>query len=269
MLIIDTHTHASPYWMEPVELLLHQMDANEVDKALLVQFMGAFDNSYIIECLSRYPGRFSVVALVDTASADAPDRLEEWVNEGAEGVRLTPPTRSPGDDPLAIWKKAEELDVPVSLIGTLEDFASPQFENIVRDMPGLKLVLEHLGGVGAYFGPGRADKEIPYDTYRKVLGLARYPNAYMKIPGFGEFCPRPIPLVQPNPFPETPSLIEMALEAFGANRLMWGSDFPPSAYREGYRNALRLPMENVQFVSEEDKEWVFGKTATALWKFGR
>ena len=85
MLIIDTHTHASPYWMEPVELLLHQMDANEVDKALLVQFMGAFDNSYIIECLGRHPGRFSVVALVDTASADAPDRLEEVGERGSRG----------------------------------------------------------------------------------------------------------------------------------------------------------------------------------------
>ena len=87
-------------------------------------------------------------------------------------------------------------------------------------MPGLKLVLEHLGGVGAYFGPGRADNEIPYDTYRKVLGLDQYPNTFMKIPGFGEFCPRPIPLVQPNPFPDVSSLIEMALEAFGARRLM-------------------------------------------------
>jgi L-fuconolactonase len=90
----------------------------------------------------------------------------------------------------------------------------------------------------------------------------------MKIPGLGEFCQRPMPFVQPFPFDPVRPLIEMAIEAFGPRRLMWGSDFPPVASREGYRNALRWPMEQVNFTGEEDKEWIFGKTATTLWKFG-
>jgi predicted TIM-barrel fold metal-dependent hydrolase len=69
------------------------------------------------------------------------------------------------------------------------------------------------------------------------------------------------------PFPQIPPLIEMALAAFGAKRLMWGSDYPPSSVREGYANALKFPMEYVTFKSEEDKEWVFGATANTLWKF--
>ena len=60
----------------------------------------------------------------------------------------------------------------------------------------------------------------------------------------------------------------MAIEAFGANRLMWGSDFPASAGREGYGNSLRLPMQQVGFVSQEDRDRVFGNTAATLWKFG-
>ena len=74
-------------------------------------------------------------------------------------------------------------------------------------------------------------------------------------------------MVHPNPFPDVPPLIEMALEAFGANRLMWGSDFPPVANREGYRNALRFPMEHIEFKSQEDKEWTFGRTAASMFKF--
>ena len=69
------------------------------------------------------------------------------------------------------------------------------------------------------------------------------------------------------PFLDIPPVIEMAIDAFGAQRLMWGSDFPPSASREGYGNALRLPMEHVRFKSEEDKKWVFGETAATLWRF--
>ena len=267
MVVVDTHCHASPFWFEPVEVLLDEMSSNGVDKAALIQFRGVFDNSYLLECMSRYPGRFSAVVIVDNAQPDAPQRLQEWVNAGAEGVRLGPLERSPGGDPLAVWRKAAELGTVVSCLGTVEEFASPDFESVIREFPSLNIIIEHLGGVGAYFGQGREEKTVAYDTYEKVLALSKYSNTYMKVPGLGEICPRPMPFVQPMPFPDIPPLIEMAIDAFGANRLMWGSDSPPSAAREGYGNTLRFPMEHVKYKSEEDKEWIFGKTATTLWRF--
>jgi L-fuconolactonase len=267
MVVVDTHCHASPYWFEPVEVLLDEMARSGVDKAALIQFRGVFDNSYLIESMRRFPGRFSVVVVVDTDRPGAPNRLEAWVEQGAEGVRLSPTVRSPGRSPLAIWRKAADLGIVVSCLGTVEEFASPQFEGIIKEFSTLNIVIEHLGGVGAYFGPGRQDRTVAYDTYRKVLKLAQYPNTYMKVPGLGEFCHRPMPFLQPMPFTEIPPLIEMAIDAFGAQRLMWGSDFPPSAAREGYGNTLRFPMQYVKFKSEEDKEWVFGRTATTLWRF--
>jgi L-fuconolactonase len=118
------------------------------------------------------------------------------------------------------------------------------------------------------FTPSAFGREYnyPFKVCKQTLELAQYPNIYMKVPGFGELCPRPMPFRQPFPFEHIPPLIEMALEAFGANRLMWGSDFPPVANREGYRNALRFPREHIQFKSNEDREWVFGNTAATLWK---
>ena len=47
MLIIDTHCHAGKNWFEPIEVLEFQMDRNGVDKALLVQHGGTFDNGYL------------------------------------------------------------------------------------------------------------------------------------------------------------------------------------------------------------------------------
>ena len=267
MLTIDTHCHASPYSMEPIETLLYQMDSNEVDKAVLIQFRGAYDNSYLIDCVKNYPGTFSAVVIVDVAASDGPQKLEQWVGQGAEGIRLAATDRSPGDDPLEIWRKADELGVAVSVLASVEDYAAPAFEAMIKELPNLKIVIEHLGGVGAYWGPGRPDPMIPMETYKKVLALAQYPNTYMKVHGFGEFCARPVPLVQPMPFLDVPPLSEMAFGAFGASRLMWGSDFPPVAGREGYTNALKFPMEGITFQSEEDKEWLFGKTAATLWKF--
>ena len=71
---------------------------------------------------------------------------------------------------------------------------------------------------------------------------------------------------QPFPFEGFPPLTEMAYESFGAKRMVWGSDFPPSAAREGYRNSLTGVVEHPAFKSQEDREWAFGKTAQQAWK---
>lgn len=261
MEIVDTHCHAVPLWFEPVETLMDQMNRNGVQKAVLIQVRGVYDNTYLVECLRRFSGRLAGVAMVDTTKPDAPAILAELIGQGVQGVRLTPDERSVGPDSLAIWWKAAELGIPVSCGGGLQSFADPEFEAIIKQFPNLKVIIEHLGRGGDDDSPSR-------DTYQKVLALSQYPNTYMKVPGLGEFCQRPMPFVQPFPFSEIPPVIEMALDAFGPQRLMWGSDFPPSASREGYRNALNWPMENVKFKSEADKEWVFGKTAMSIWNFG-
>ena len=66
--VVDTHAHASPYWVEPVEVLLIQMDRNGVDKTTLTAIHGQTDakyNQYIIECARRFPNRIAPVILVD------------------------------------------------------------------------------------------------------------------------------------------------------------------------------------------------------------
>ena len=261
MPIIDTHCHAATIWFQGVETLLDQMNRNDVDHAVLIQIRGMRDNAYLVECLRRFPGKFSAVVTLDPNSPDSPAQLEGLVKEGVEGIRLHTSARSPGGDPLAIWRKAQDLDIPVSCQGGLPDFSNDDFASIFQELPQLKIIIEHLGR-------GGDDSSPTWNTYRKVLALSRYPNAYMKIPGLGEFCQRPMPFVQPFPFEEIPPLIEMAVEAFGANRLMWGSDFPPSASREGYHNALQWPMERVKYASEADRAWVFGNTAATIWRFG-
>jgi hypothetical protein len=46
-----------------------------------------------------------------------------------------------------------------------------------------------------------------------------------------------------------------------------GRDDAPMAGREGYHNALSWTMEHLKCHSEDDQAWVFGKTATSLFKF--
>jgi predicted TIM-barrel fold metal-dependent hydrolase len=95
MVVVDTHCHASLDWYEPIETLLYEMDSNGVDRAVLIQINGQFDNTYQFECVQRYPGRFANVVMVDTERPDAPAELQRLAERGASGVRLRPTTRSP------------------------------------------------------------------------------------------------------------------------------------------------------------------------------
>ena len=257
MTIVDSHCHAGTSWFEPIELLLHQMDSNDVDRGVLIQHRAMYDNDYLLESAERFPGRFSVVALVDTSAADAPAALEEWAGRGAVGVRLEPTDRSPGPDPLAIWRKAAELGLAVSTIGTLDEFASEEFSALVSELADLPIVIEHLAGAT----PG---DEPPYTAFERALELANAPNTYIKIGGLGEIAERPAPLQNEFRFDNVPPLIEMARDAFGPRRMMWGSDYPPVSGREGYRNALRGIAEHPAFRTDADREWVMGRTASEV-----
>jgi len=66
-----------------------------------------------------------------------------------------------------------------------------------------------------------------------------------------------------------PPLLPSAYAAFGANRMMWGSDYPPVSMREGYRNALRFTMERFADKSEEEQASIFGGVAGHLFGFDR
>jgi L-fuconolactonase len=257
MTIADTHCHAGNNWFEPVEMLLNQMNANGVDKAALIQHRGTYDNAYLFECARRFAGRFAVVVIVDTGKNDAPAQLEKWAAEGAVGVRLAPLERSPGSDPLAIWRKAADLGLVVSSLGGVDQFASDEFEQAVAEFPDMPIVIEHLAGI-------RQGAQPPYATFKRAIALSKYPNTYIKVGGLGEISQRPSVLGADFAFDHTPPLIEMAYDAFGPRRMMWGSDYPPVSGREGYRNALQGVAQHPALANPADREWVMGKTALGV-----
>ncbi len=261
MRVVDGHCHVSPLWYEPVESLLFQMDRHGVERAILTQMFGQPDNAYQVGVVRRFPGRFASVVLVDPYRPDAPEQLERLVEEGASGLRLRPTARSQSDDPLALWQAAERLGIAVTCGGVGgpegrgELFATDEFLDVVRSVPKLTIVIEHLGSL----------TNQSAEIQRKVLALSQYPNVYMKLHGLGEFCKRAMPVRGPFPFEEPiPPLLDMAYAAFGPSRLMWGSDYPPVSRLEGYGNALRLPKERLAAKGETAIRQIFEETALSV-----
>lgn len=262
-MIFDSHCHGSPVWFEPADLLLVQMDRNGVEKAALVQLLGQYDNDYQNAFARAHADRLVSVVAVNPARPEAVEALRREADEGAVGVRLRPEARSPGPEPYAIWAAAAACGLAVDCVGTAANFTSAEFAELLAAFPSLPVVIEHLGGWA------RPDCDHTDETRARIRALARFPNVSLKAPSLGQLLERGRELPAAPPvfdLSKAGILIEMT-QAFGAHRIMWGSDYPVVSSREGYANALAWTRQVFDGEAPEVREQVFGGAAMSV--FGR
>ena len=279
MSIVDVHVHVwqaasmlypavsslglPPHFDAPAELLIQQMEASGVDKAVLVQPSNyGFDNRYLATCLRRYPGRFAGVARIDPVDVSAPSRLAFWVKEhGIRGLRLVPFRILDGSwvndrHLFPLWEKAVELAIPLCFqigrgrVGELTEL----LEGFVEHFPKLRVVLDHMGHPLVEEGTTSL-------AFHKLLALARHENVYVKISGHYALSR------ESYPYRDTFPLMQAIYEHFGPQRMMWGSDFPYILGHCGYAKGLALIQEEVPYFTSQDREWILGRTALSLWRF--
>jgi predicted TIM-barrel fold metal-dependent hydrolase len=97
-MIIDAHTHLFPPGMDKVgtaEMLLAEMDACGVDKAVVLGIYPRVSNEFIAEQTQAYPDRFTGFASVNPNDGQAAAGFAQPVCEGLwrEGAEA-PPVRA-------------------------------------------------------------------------------------------------------------------------------------------------------------------------------
>ena len=210
------------------------------------------------DCLRRFPGRFAAIGLVDPKAPDAPDRLEELVREDGFGglrihsSRLDHPSEwaAPDQDPL--WRRSEELGTCFIVHGPAANL--PHLEPIIGRFPEVPVVLDHIGGAPTDEGP-------PFPLLSHVLDLARFPRVYVKL------TPQAHKSELPFPHADTFPTFRRIYDAFGPQRLMWGTNFPGVMKGVGYGPALEMFRDHVDFLTNDDKAWLFYRTALQVWSF--
>jgi predicted TIM-barrel fold metal-dependent hydrolase len=237
------------------EDFLALMDGAGVDRAVLVQAFGAYryDNNYVADVAARYPDRFAAVCIVDAVAPDAADKLTYWVKErGVRGLRIVTWTEPETmlDDPRIepVWRRAAELRIPVCVLTNFHQV--PRLGGVLERHSELPIALDHLGMPRLDDGP-LYQKEALFD-------LARFPNFY------GKFSSWTIAAAAKNGEGGCADFFHRLLDAFGPQRLMWGSNFPASNDRT-YRGFVEFAKEQLAFLSAEEQRWVFGDTALKLW----
>jgi L-fuconolactonase len=241
----------------PFEKLIAEMDAAGVAKAAVVQASTAYghDNSYVAEAIAAYPKRFTGVFSVDMLAPDAVDRMNHWLGLGFSGMRLfTTGSTMPGqqtwfDDPrtLPAWAHAEKVGIPVCMQMTPQGF--PQLRAIMARFPAIRIILDHLARPTLVDGP-------PFAADREFFAMARYPNVFLKVTPVNVS-----PADWGNATPE--SFFGAVVEAFGSERIAWGSNFPATA--GPLSEILRKAQAAFAFATPAERDFVFGKTAQKLY----
>ena len=251
-MIVDTHCHAGLEKYEPVESVVDQMFRHRVDAGVLVQHLGQYDNQYLVDVAARYPGRFAVLVMVDVTRDDAPERLAYWAAKAnVRGARIKAADRSPGKNPWAIWEAADALGMSITLNGKASDYSSDTTLELARRFPKLRMVVEHLGRPSLADGPNGAE-------FKRTLRLAELPNVWLKISGFHVFGE-----ASTQHYPEWTPFIRAGLSAFGAERCMWATNYPPVSNAEGYHNTITHARDHWPWKDDRERRLVMGDNAAA------
>ncbi|MBI2193953.1 MAG: amidohydrolase family protein [Planctomycetes bacterium] len=251
----DQKTTSRPKGPFFIEDYVAFMDRHRFDQAVLIQtFYHGYDNSYLCHCLDRYPGRLRGVALLDPLKSDAPDQLERLHREhGVQGMRLYPITSPEAswlsrEDQFPLWRRAESLGVPFTWFGRCHQI--PHLETMLRRFPGVRVIVDHLG---------EPDTSEGVDgSFRNLLRLAACPNAFVKVTRLHGISGQPWPFENVHPF------VRAVYEAFGRQRLVGWSGHPFNPEGDEMLG-FRMFEEIFTTMTDEDRSWIFGKTAESIY----
>ena len=211
--------------------LVAAMDAVGVETAAAVvpQPMGS-DNSPVFEALAEYPGRFVAILKLDLFAGTVVGTATELLDRGACGVRFT--IFNDADVPwLTDGTVAPLLSLLADRAASLAFHCRPDqlatVAQVAADHPDLTVFVDHLGRPDVASGPDT-------QQFRAFLELARYPNVLAKTPDSAFFSAVAAPHLDLVPF------LDRALESFGSERVLWGSDWPVAEYETSMRPVLTL-----------------------------
>ena len=240
-----------------VEQLIAAMDQAGVQKAAIVQASTCYghDNSYVADAVAANPQRFTGVFSVDVLAPDARERMRHWMDRRLTGMRLftfgstMSEQASWIDDPKSFpaWQYAGESGLSICMQMSAKGL--PQLTGMLERFPNVKVILDHAARPQIDDGP-------PYAAAMSLFALARYPNVYLKLTqrNFSEAR-------KGKATPET--FFPRLAGEFGAQRLAWGSNYPSSEGR--LPQLLELGRNSLACLPQQDREWIFAKTAQSLY----
>jgi predicted TIM-barrel fold metal-dependent hydrolase len=147
-----------------------------------------------------------------------------------------------------------------------------EFVDLARAFPDTRIVLDHCGGpVG--LGRFAGKREETFAVWKaSIQQAAKCPNVNVKLGGLAmrllgfDFHERPKPPTSEQAAAAWRPYIETCIEAFGPNRCMFESNFPPDKGQCSYQVIFNAFKRIAAQYSEAEKTALFSKTAADVYK---
>ncbi|MEU8516875.1 amidohydrolase family protein [Kitasatospora sp. NPDC048722] len=275
---VDAHHHLwelgrRPHsWLDAPELAAIRRDfgpadlaprarAAGIDRTVLVQVLpDAAETREFLALAGAEPLIAGVVGWADLTAPGIADTLAV-LRRGPGGDRLVGLRHLVQGEPDPAWLARPDVRRGLRAVGDaglcydllVRDHQLPAAIDAVRALPEQPFVLDHLAKPPI----ARGDLE-PWAGHLREL--AREPNVFCKLSGLvTEADPTGWTVADLRPYAET------ALDAFGAARVMFGSDWPVCLVAASYEHVVHAAAELTHALSAHERAQVFGGTAARIY----
>lgn len=248
-----------------VSRMLVWMRQENVDGAVAVQkrMIYRYDNSYILDSSDKHPEIFSAVVILDAEDPGTAPLVRRYIEEhGLAGVRLFGGRQPDGSMPwlnspmaLKTWEVANEYGLVMNLEVLSVGGGGPSIPALIElaeKYPRVHIALDHLlepeMEEGDHFGlDERYEKLVPYQSIS-----FKWTSINLDI------CREEgIPAEK---------VLRRAVDLYGADRLMWGSDIGTSSGT--YKDMVQRALDSAVLLSEQEKRALFHDTGRRVFKKG-
>jgi predicted TIM-barrel fold metal-dependent hydrolase len=271
LLIIDTHAHiygedeeAYPTIADPyrppegtgtIDHLRREMKANGVTNVTAVQTSTFYrwDNRFTADSARKHRDFMAGICTLDPDDPASSALLDRYVKSyNVRGMRSIVAKSGKLDDPGVdrLWETAERLGIVINALVNREQ--RPEIEALVARHPRLRVVIDHC--LNLKVGPRLQP------TLKDMLALAALPNVHAKL----SFIPTGS--AEEYPCRDMFDVCHAVIEAYGADRCVWGSDFPCELWcpKVTYSQHLKIFTHELG-LDEPSKRMILGETARKLW----
>ena len=242
-----------PSALEPVLI------QSNVAKTVLVQASNSIaESQWLLELADQYPFIAGVVGWVDLMSPDVANQLDQLsAHPKFKGVRHLVESE-PADDWLAqpaVLHGLEALTVQQLSYDLLVHTRHLRHVRVVAERcPDLRLVIDHMAK------PPIASGEFQ-EWSKEFRPLAKFPNIYCKLSGL-------VTKANWNSW-RTDDLrpyIDYALDSFGPDRMMFGSDHPVCLLAASYERVLESFREALKDLNDDERTKIFRENALGFYR---
>ena len=278
MITVDTHQHfwnleevAYP-WLVPAygpiyrnfgpEELAPQLAAANINKTVIVQAMDSYaDTDSMLAIAHSYDWVAGVVGWVPIHDPEETGKkLEEYTqNPYFKGMRHLIHEESNPD-----WVLQKQVIESLNLLAerALTFDVVAVFPNhlkhvptLAEQAPNLKMVIDHLAKP-----PLAADQRLIWRE--QLAAAAESPNVYAKISGLNTVTPD----FENWTYEDIKPLVDYAIEQFGPDRLMFGSDWPVAVLAGDYAKVVAETHKCLADLSPQEQAAILGETGSAFYK---